>query len=146
MELIYTARLTGFDEGRYYRNPEYFVRPDPQASSVILDGEWPVVRDAYEALSIPVSALDQPVPDDHAAGSDDHDHLIPHSGQDDQSGEGNGKGHVEIADDREGLAAQYEQLFGQKPGNMKTETIAAKIAERQVQNPVEGGNADGGEV
>lgn len=36
---------------------------------------------------------------------------------------------VEVDLDREELAAQYEELFGKKPGNMKPETIAARIAE-----------------
>lgn len=31
--------------------------------------------------------------------------------------------------DRDALAAEYEERFGRKPGNMKTETIAARLAE-----------------
>ena len=31
--------------------------------------------------------------------------------------------------DRDALAAEYEERFGRKPGNMKLETIAARLAE-----------------
>lgn len=60
MELIYTTRDTGFEPGKNYRNPRYFDRIE-QASSVVLDGDFPEVRKAYEAAGVPVTG---PVPED----------------------------------------------------------------------------------
>ena len=56
MELIYTTRLTGFEPGKQYRNPTYFDRVEA-ADSVVLDGDFPAVRKAYEAVGVPVYSL-----------------------------------------------------------------------------------------
>ncbi|WP_129141528.1 hypothetical protein [Modicisalibacter coralii] len=55
MELIYTTRHRDFEPGKHYRNPEYFERAERGVESVVLDGNFPAVRDAYEALNVPVS-------------------------------------------------------------------------------------------
>lgn len=56
MELIYTTRLMGFEPGKNYRNPRYFDRVE-QADSVLLDGDFPLVREAYEAVGVSVYSL-----------------------------------------------------------------------------------------
>ena len=63
MELIYTTRDTGFEPGKNYRNPRYFDRIE-QASSVVLDGDFPEVRKAYEAAGVSVTG---PVTEDEPA-------------------------------------------------------------------------------
>ena len=54
MELIYTTRNADFEPGKQYRNPTYFDRVEP-ADSVVLDGDFPAVREAYEAVGVPVT-------------------------------------------------------------------------------------------
>ena len=50
MELIYTAQTSGFDDGKRYRNPAYFDRPEPGVTKVTIVGDWPEVAKAYGAI------------------------------------------------------------------------------------------------
>lgn len=50
MELIYTAQTSGFDDGKRYRNPAYFDRPEPGVTKVTIVGDWPDVAKAYGAV------------------------------------------------------------------------------------------------
>lgn len=56
MELIYTTRRSGFEPGKHYRNPRYFDRPEQAATSVVLDGDYPNIAQAYKAFNVPVHA------------------------------------------------------------------------------------------
>lgn len=58
MELIYTARHTGFEKGKRYRNPRYFDRVEPAATSVIIEGDFPAVKEAYEKADVKVTEAD----------------------------------------------------------------------------------------
>lgn len=57
MNLIYTSRTEGFEQDGLYRNPLYFQGPEEVASSVLVEGDWPEIVDAYESLDIPVEVL-----------------------------------------------------------------------------------------
>ena len=50
MELIYTTQTSGFDDGKRYRNPTYFDRPEPGVTKVTIVGDWPEVAKAYGAV------------------------------------------------------------------------------------------------
>jgi hypothetical protein len=54
--IVYTTQREGFDKKRFrYANPAFFngsTRSD--ASAVVILGNWPNVRQAYEAAGIPV--------------------------------------------------------------------------------------------
>lgn len=60
-----------------------------------------------------------------------HNQGKPEAAQAEQEAASAASVHVEDADelDRDALAAEYERIFDKKPGNMKPETIAARIAE-----------------
>lgn len=62
MELIYTTRNTDFEQGKQYRNPQFFDRPEP-AKSVVLEGDFPEVKAAYDAIGVPVKVLGQSKPE-----------------------------------------------------------------------------------
>lgn len=57
MELIYTTRNIGFEPGKHYRNPRYFDRIEQGATTVIVDGDWPVVVAAYEKSGVEVKVI-----------------------------------------------------------------------------------------
>lgn len=59
MLLTYTARRAGFEAGKRYANPRFFSTPRRGVTEVEMDGEWPAVRAAYEALGVPVKLLGQ---------------------------------------------------------------------------------------
>lgn len=104
MEFIYTRRTSGFEAGKQYRHPRFFERPDHRATSVVIEGDYPHIRDAYEAADVPVSG--------EKAKAATKASTEP-----------------EIAADseRDALAAEYEERFGKKPGRMNTETIREKL-------------------
>lgn len=109
MELIYTRRRTGFEPGKHYRNPRYFDRPEQAATSVVLDGDYPNIAQAYKALSVPV----------HAAQAESKAKPQPEP-------------EKPADDERDALAAEYEERFGSKPHHkMKAETIREKLAEAE---------------
>ncbi|SEN65083.1 hypothetical protein [Halomonas caseinilytica] len=54
MEFVYTTRTSGFESGKQYRNPRFFDRPDPKATSVVIEGEWPAIKAAYEKADVKV--------------------------------------------------------------------------------------------
>ena len=63
MEVTYSAQRTGFEPGKVYLNPKYFEGVHPGATRVILIGDWPRVKAAYDAQGIPVysSYINEPV-------------------------------------------------------------------------------------
>ena len=53
MEIIYTTRTTGFERGKSYRNPAFFDgKPERGATSVVVEGDWPEIAKAYDAVGI----------------------------------------------------------------------------------------------
>lgn len=58
IELIYSTQATNYAKGRAYSNPRFFSTPRQDVSKVLLVGEWPNIRKAYEALNIPVERVD----------------------------------------------------------------------------------------
>lgn len=54
MELIYSTQSSGFDPDKRYRNPEHFDRPEAGVTSVLVLGEWPNVVDAYNDAGVEV--------------------------------------------------------------------------------------------
>lgn len=61
MELTYSARKSGFEAGKNYRNPRHFARPE-KADSVVVEGDYPEVVKAYEAIKVPVKTVAAPKP------------------------------------------------------------------------------------
>lgn len=55
MELIYTTRRSDFDPRKHYRNPEYFERVDRRADAVVIEGDYPNIKKAYEAAKVKVT-------------------------------------------------------------------------------------------
>lgn len=54
MQIVYATQRVPNMDGRVFKNPRNFLEPDPKATKVYIDGDWPLVREAYEKLSIPV--------------------------------------------------------------------------------------------
>ncbi|OQS32987.1 hypothetical protein [Chromobacterium haemolyticum] len=57
MNLIYTSRTEGFEPGGLYRNPRFFQGPEKGVSSVLVEGDWPEIVEAYRAFEVPVELL-----------------------------------------------------------------------------------------
>jgi hypothetical protein len=54
-QIVYaTGRVPNLD-GRMFQNPRHFTGPVEGATKVYIDGDWPVVRKAYEAAGVSVS-------------------------------------------------------------------------------------------
>ncbi|WP_374419429.1 hypothetical protein [Chromobacterium sp.] len=58
MNLIYTSRTEGFDADGVYRHPRYFQGPEKGVASVLVEGDWPEIVAAYQALEVPVEVLE----------------------------------------------------------------------------------------
>lgn len=101
----YTKRTQGFESGVSYRNPAYFVKPEP-CDAVVLDGDLPAIQSAYEKAGVPVSVKGgEAAPEPEASSEGDSE-----------------------AAEREFLAAEYEERFGKAPhGKMKTSTLREKL-------------------
>ena len=103
MELIYTTRTKGFEPGKKYRNPRFFAGPEKGAKAVVIEGRWPEVEQAYNAIDADVKVIDVKAKE---STSKDEDPERPE------------------------LEKQYEERFGKPPaGNMKTENIRKKLEE-----------------
>lgn len=57
MELIYTTRTTGFEGNKHYRNPMYFERPERQAKTVKIEGDFPKIVSAYQKIGVAVDII-----------------------------------------------------------------------------------------
>ena len=60
MELIYSARKTGFEKGKRYRNPKLFREIERSAKSVVIEGDYPNIAKAYEEAKVPVKTVAAP--------------------------------------------------------------------------------------
>ncbi|SPL69155.1 hypothetical protein KPC_0333 [Acinetobacter stercoris] len=54
MKIIYAQKSAGIDEDGLFQNPKYFERPDSNATSVIVYGDFPEIKAAYSALNVEV--------------------------------------------------------------------------------------------
>lgn len=54
MKIIYAKKSTGINEDGSFQNPKYFDHPDSTATSVVIYGDYPDIKDAYEKLGISV--------------------------------------------------------------------------------------------
>lgn len=76
MKLLYTKQNRDIPEGVSARNPSYFDRPEAGVIEVYIDGDYPDIVKAYEALQINVTVIEkkpgaeQAVAVDHGAGAD----------------------------------------------------------------------------
>lgn len=54
MKIIYAEKSTGINEDASFQNPKYFERPDGDAISVVIYGDYPEIEAAYQALGVEV--------------------------------------------------------------------------------------------
>lgn len=57
--IVYSEQERDFVRGFVYRNPRYFNAPLGSPDKVILVGNWPRIRAAYEALGIEVETVER---------------------------------------------------------------------------------------
>lgn len=62
MHVVYTKRTRDFEEGKHYRNPEYFARIEPRAEKVTIEGEFPAIAAAYKKAGVEVDAQSSSAP------------------------------------------------------------------------------------
>ena len=60
MKIIYAQKSTGIDEDGSFQNPKYFDRPDVNATSVLIYGDYPQIKEAYDALGVEVEVREVP--------------------------------------------------------------------------------------
>lgn len=60
MKIIYVQKSTGIDEDGSFQNPKYFDRPDVNATSVLIYGDYPQIKEAYDALGVEVEVREVP--------------------------------------------------------------------------------------
>lgn len=60
MKIIYVQKSTGIDEDGSFQNPKYFDRPDVNATSVLIYGDYPQIKAAYDALGVEVEVHEVP--------------------------------------------------------------------------------------
>lgn len=63
MEVVYTTAPKR-EADKVYRDPRQFFGPIRAATSVTVEGNYPEIRQAYEALRIPVKRPRKPKTDD----------------------------------------------------------------------------------
>lgn len=56
-EIVYASWRVPEAEGRAFRNPRFFDKPEPNASKVFVAGNWPKVERAYRMAGIPIVML-----------------------------------------------------------------------------------------
>lgn len=54
LELVYSTQRTGYEQGRAYANPRFFISPRSGIKRVIVVGNFPAVVDAYRAQGVTV--------------------------------------------------------------------------------------------
>lgn len=58
-QVVYARERVPNLEGRKFQNPRNFVEPVAGATKVYIDGDWPVVRAAYEKAGVPVANISE---------------------------------------------------------------------------------------
>lgn len=82
--IIYSAQRRNFLENEVYQNPRYFTDINPNATEVVVIGDWPNIVEAYEKakVSVTVESLGQrkvrrlPPPEDETEDEDDGDEGV----------------------------------------------------------------------
>ena len=60
MKIIYAKKSSGIDEQGSFQNPEYYLKPEPNAQLVVIYGEYPYIKADYEELGINVEVRELP--------------------------------------------------------------------------------------
>ena len=60
MKIIYAQKSAGIDEKGSFQNPKYFDRPDTTATLVLIYGDYPQIKAAYDALGVEVEVREVP--------------------------------------------------------------------------------------
>ncbi|ELW84526.1 MULTISPECIES: HeH/LEM domain-containing protein [Acinetobacter] len=55
MKIIYAKKSSGIDDQGSFQNPSYYDKPNKDAESVVIYGDYPQIKADYEALEIPVN-------------------------------------------------------------------------------------------
>lgn len=58
-QIIYARSVPANAEGRTVLNPRHFTAPVEGATKVYLDGHYPKIAKAYEALGVPVADISE---------------------------------------------------------------------------------------
>lgn len=54
MKIIYAKKSSGIDEQGSFQNPEYYLKPELTAQSVVIYGHYPKIKADYDELGIDV--------------------------------------------------------------------------------------------
>lgn len=57
-QIVYATEAVPHLEGRTFRNPRHFLAPEEGATKVYIAGNWPRVKEAYEAVGVSVSPIE----------------------------------------------------------------------------------------
>jgi hypothetical protein len=72
LKIIYAKKSSEIDEQGSFQNPSYYDKPNKDAESVVIYGDYPQIKADYEALEIPVNvrelSLDKPLTIDVKVG------------------------------------------------------------------------------
>lgn len=133
--VVYSAQTSGFEPGFAYRNPKYFQKPLGDPETVIVVGNWPAVKAAYEAAGAKVQVvapgtplrtpgkIDPPSQSQSGAPTDPLDH-------DGNGKKGGSKAPDGDKDELAALRAEYAEKLGKKPFNgWDAAKLREKIAE-----------------
>lgn len=55
LKIIYAKKSSGIDEQGSFQNPSYYDKPNKNAESVVIYGDYPQIKADYEVLEIPVN-------------------------------------------------------------------------------------------
>jgi hypothetical protein len=58
-QIVYARSVPANAEGRTVRNPRHFLKPEEGASKVFIEGHYPHIAKAYEALGVPVADISE---------------------------------------------------------------------------------------
>lgn len=58
-QVVYARAYTAAMEGRRFQNPRHFAGPVEGATKVYIDGDYPEIKAAYEAVKVPVAPISE---------------------------------------------------------------------------------------
>jgi len=70
MELVYSNQLGDFDPNKRYRNPDLFRAVERGVTKVVIVGDYPEIKAAYDDAEIEVEVLTRKTPVTSAAGKE----------------------------------------------------------------------------
>lgn len=59
MQIVYARTRTPAMDGRKFQNPRHFTGPIDGVTKVYIDGDWPQIKAAYEAVKVPVAPISE---------------------------------------------------------------------------------------